>query len=262
MMSISQIQDSLSIGAVYVVTALMSLLAIEVGWRLGKYRQKQNKIREEGGIGVIVGATLGLLAFILAFIIGIGLDRFDERRLLVIDEANAITTAWLRAGLLPEPMGSESRALLQEYVDRRLETVDPEQLYAALERSEAIQAELWRQAMAAAETDHADMATFYIESLNELINIHTGLMASVAGSRIPSVVWTSLYFISMLSMILTGLQFSSDKRRNWPGVILLMLVYAAVVTLIVDLDRPADGLFSVSRQALFDLQDKLRLISP
>lgn len=54
----------------------------------------------------------------------------------------------------------------------------------------------------------------------------------------------------------------SIKRRNWPGVILLMLVYAAVITLIVDLDRPADGLFSVSRQALFDLQDKLRLIRP
>ena len=72
----------------------------------------------------MVGAMLGLLAFILAFTFGLVAARFDTRRQVLLDEANAIGTTYLRAGMLPE-QGEKIRALLRDYVSVRLNAVRP-----------------------------------------------------------------------------------------------------------------------------------------
>jgi hypothetical protein len=108
------ILDSLPLWGVYLVTVLLSLLAIELGYQLGRIWQRRSHVEKEGPVGALSGATLGLLAFLLAFIIGMAMTRFDARRLLVVDEANAIGTTFLRAGFLDEPIRGESRALLRE----------------------------------------------------------------------------------------------------------------------------------------------------
>lgn len=258
MMGTGKLLDSLPLWGVYLATALLSLVAVEVGYRMGKFWQQRAHTDKEGSIGLMVSATLGLLAFMMAFIIGVAVNRFDARRGLVVEEANTIGTTWLRTGFLDEPVRAESRALLREYVEMRLVALDPARFDEARARSEEIHAELWTRAeMAGAANRQSPITALYIESLNQMIDTHTKRLIAVTGSRIPASIWMGLYVISTLTMVLVGLQSSFSEQRNWLGVILLILVFSAVMALIVDLDRPLEGLFSVNQQALLDLQAQL-----
>src|ERR1051326_822352 len=96
------ILDAFPLWAVFIVILLIVLLSVEFGYRLGKYRRSRHETEKEAPLGTMVGATLGLLAFILAFTFGLAASRFDNRRQLLLDEANAIGTTYLRAGMLPE----------------------------------------------------------------------------------------------------------------------------------------------------------------
>jgi hypothetical protein len=248
----------LPLWGVYLVTALLSLLAIELGYHLGRIWQRRSKAEKEGPVGSLAGATLALLAFLLAFIIGMAMNRFDARRLLIVEEANAIGTTYLRAGFLDEPVRGESRALLREYVDVRLQTLNPARLAEARVRSEQIHTELWSRAeIVARENSESPITALYIETLNELIDLHAKRYVAITSSRIPGSIWLGVYFVVILTMILVGLQSSYGERLNWLAVLLLLLVFSAVLTLIVDLDRPWQGLLRVSQQALLDLQTQL-----
>lgn len=255
--------DLLPMGGVYLASVLLSLLAIEVGYRLGKLWQRRTHAEKEGPIGAMAGATLAMLAFLLAFITGMAVNRFDNRRGLVVDEANAIGTTYLRAGYLEEPFGSESRALLREYVDVRLEALDPTKLAAARARSEQIHSELWSRAeVIARDNTQSPVVALYIQSLNEVIDLHTKRTVATLSSRIPGSIWYGVYAVATLTMLLVGLQSSYGERRNWLGLIVLVLVFSVVLALIVDLDRPQEGLLTVNQQAMEDLQTQLHALAP
>ena len=130
--------DALPLWGVFIVILLIVVLSVEFGYRLGKYRRRRREEEKEAPLGTMVGATLGLLAFILAFTFGLAAARFDARRQLLLDEANAIGTTYLRAGMLPE-RGEEIRGLLRDYVRTRLEAVQSGKLEEGIRRSEDIQ---------------------------------------------------------------------------------------------------------------------------
>src|SRR5215831_995347 len=116
--------DALPLWALFIVILLVVLLSVEFGYRLGKYRRGRREEEKEAPLGTMVGATLGLFAFILAFTFGLAATRFDAGRQVLLDEANAIGTTYLRAGMLPEQR-EEIRTLLRNYVDTRLKAVRP-----------------------------------------------------------------------------------------------------------------------------------------
>src|ERR1041385_7806559 len=105
--------DALPLWGLFIVILLVVLLSVECGYRLGQYRRSRSEQEKETPVGTMVGATLGLLAFILAFTFGLAAARFDARRQVLLDEANAIGTTYLRAGIIPE-RGEQIRGLLQE----------------------------------------------------------------------------------------------------------------------------------------------------
>jgi hypothetical protein len=107
--------DALPLWGVFVAILIVVLLSVECGYRLGRYRRNRHEQEKETPVGTMVGATLGLLAFILAFTFGLAAARFDTRRQVLLDEANAIGTTYLRAGMLPEQR-NEIRTLLRNYV--------------------------------------------------------------------------------------------------------------------------------------------------
>ena len=144
--------DYLPYWGVFVVTAALILLSFEVGFRLGIYRHQQPTHEHDAPVGSIVSASLILVAFILAFTFGLAADRFQERRALVVDEANAIERAYLYARLLPEQTTAETRKILKEYVDVAVETTrHPQDMKQGLARSEVLQNALWSQAVAVSE---------------------------------------------------------------------------------------------------------------
>src|ERR1051325_5800976 len=165
--------DPFPLWTILPLTVVLALLSVELGYRLARYRVQHDQLEKESPLGGMVGATLGLLAFMLAFTFGLAGSRFEDRRQVLLSEANAIGTTYLRAAMLPEPMRTETQNLLREYVDIRLEAVQqPGKLQQALSRSEALHNQLWSLAVAATEKERSPITGLYVESLNEVIDLH------------------------------------------------------------------------------------------
>jgi hypothetical protein len=207
-------------------------------------------------VAAIVAAGLGLLAFLLAFTFGMAASRFDTRRGLVLDEANAIGTTYLRAALLPEPHRTEIRTLLREYVDLRLEAVQPGMAVSARERSEELQGRLWAQAVSVAEKP-TPITGLFIQSLNEVIDLHAKRVTLGLRNRIPLTIWVALYSTAILAMAGVGYYAGLASTTRSLATLALVVTFSGILCLIADLDRPQEGLLEVSQQAMVDLRKSL-----
>jgi hypothetical protein len=252
--------DYLPLWALFATMVGVVFFSVEAGFRLGRRRSRDPDHEPETPVVSIAGATLGLLAFMLAFTFGMAESRYEARRLLVIDEANAIGTTYLRAGFLPEPQRSKIRGLLREYVTVRVEGAKSGKIAAALARSEELQGRLWTETVALAEkTPGSIVAGLFIQSLNEVIDLHTKRVMAGSRSRIPGIVWVGLSLVTILAMAAMGYQEGLDGKRSPVATITLVLAFSAVFLLIADLDRPQEGWLKVSQQATMDLHEKMNL---
>ncbi|WP_068471368.1 hypothetical protein [Candidatus Protochlamydia phocaeensis] len=242
---------------VFIFIFLVVLLAFEGGVLLGKRHRLITEKEDRSPIGSIVAASLGLLAFLLAFSFGMGAAKFDERRELVLDEANAIGTTYLRAGYLADPYQTRIRTLLREYVAIRVEALKPEKLEEALKQSDALQDQLWKQAVAIAERNpNSVVAGLFIQSLNDLIDFHSKRVNIGIRLRIPFIIWGTLFFVTILAIGSLGYQFGLTHTRYIGITLLFILTFSSVIALISDLDRPQEGFIKVSQQPLIDLINK------
>jgi hypothetical protein len=235
-----------------------ALIALEAGYRLGRWRHKRASDEKDAPVGAMVGSLLGLLAFMLAFTFGLAASRFDARRQVVLDEANAIGTTNLRSRLLPEPYRTEIARLLREYVDVRVSAARDGRVAEGRARSEELQERLWSQATAAAAKNPGSIITgLFIQSLNEVIDLHAKRLLVGVRSRIPISIWITLFGLAIFGMVSTGYQAGLSATRRSPAMVLLALAFAGVLFLIVDLDRPHEGLLQVSQQPMLELQETM-----
>jgi hypothetical protein len=248
--------DFLPLWALCLATIALGFLSVEAGYRLG--RRLSSEPETEASVRTMVAATLGLLAFTLAFTFGLASSRFDARRQVVQDEANAIRTSHLRSAFLPEPQRSTIRGLLREYLEARLEAAQPGKAQQAVVGSQRLHARLWAEAVAAVEKEPSSvLAGLFIDSLNEIIDLHAKRVQATLRSRVPGVIWATLYFAASFSMAGIGYHLGLTSRRRSPAVVALVLTFSAVMFLIEDLDRPQEGLLRVSQQAMVDLRNSL-----
>jgi membrane protein YdbS with pleckstrin-like domain len=253
-----QLLDPLAIPVVFVAITVVLLAVFEVGFRIGRWWQERTPDETEGPTGVLVGSLLALMAFLLAVTMGMAADRFDTRRGLVLDEANAIGTTYLRAGYLPQPYAAQSQALLREYVPLRVNVADRQQLATNFARSTELHAELWAIAEDLARTTPDSVVLgLYIDSLNETIDLHSTRATAIIYARVPETVLFVLIIGAALTMGMVGYSAGLTRRRSPLGAVVLVVVLAAVLTLVVDLDRPRDGFLQVNQQPLLDLQKQL-----
>lgn len=250
--------DTSPLWIIYLFTVIVMLLASEVGFRLSKYLQTRWPNKAEASVGALSGATLGLLAFLMAFVTSSAVSSFSARRQAVVDEANAIGTTYLRAGYLPEPVSTESRQFLREYVDTRLQAIDPSMISQVLVRSEEIQNELWTRVEALAKESSSPTLALYISALNEVIDLHTDRVNVALVARLPWSIVLGLFLMAVLALVLVGIHASYTEKRNPIALFVFVLTLSVVFLLIVDLGRGDTGLFQVSQQALFDLQRQIK----
>ena len=250
--------DPIPMWAMYILTFLVLLLAFELGYKYGLFQQKKYQSEPDKTLDAMVGATLGLLAFLMAFVMSMASDRYDNRRQLVVEEAQVIRSAYLQAGYLTEPYPEEIRSLLREYVDLRIATPETKnEIGKVVLRSEEIHAKLWGLTEAVVEeTPGRDEVSLFIASINETINLHSRRIAALR-ARLPETVVLVLYVIAALGMTMVGYQNSYNGKRNYYSALSVILVFTVVMMLIIDLDRPQEGLLRVSQQALIDLQRQL-----
>lgn len=256
-MQTNGILDVFPIWTLFPITLVIGVLSVELGCRVARYRKRRQQDGAEAPVAPIVAATLGLLAFVLAFTFGIAASRYEERRQSLLSEANAITTTYLRATLLPEPMATDSRNLLREYVDVRLTGAQPEKTAQAIAKSEEIHHRLWAQAVAAAQKERSPVTSLFVQSLNDVINLHQKRLTASLYSRVPGAIWLGLYSLLVLSMMVMGYYEGISGARRSLAVFALVVAFAAVLLLITDLDRPGKGLLQVNQQALLDVRKSM-----
>jgi hypothetical protein len=248
--------DFLPLWALCLATIAVGFLSVEAGYRLGILRRRRLEPEQESSVGVMVAATLGLLAFTLAFTFGVAAGRFDARQQFILDEAIAIRTSHLRSGFLREPQRSTIRGILRQYLEARLEAAQSGKL--ELVASQRLHDRLWAETVAAVQNEPSSvLAGLFIESLNDLIALHAKRVQATLRSRIPGVTWATLYFVASLAMAGIGYHEGLTSLRRSPALVIVVLTFSAVIYLIADLDRPQEGLFNVSQQAMVDLRNLL-----
>ena len=249
---------SLPLIVVFILTLALVLLAVEVGYQAGMARQRAAKHEKEAPVGAMVGATLGLLAFLLAFTFGMGAQFFQGKREVLLEEANAIGTTWLRAGFLEGPQRDTSRNLLREYVDIRLAAVESGEVEGAMARSEEIHNELWALATAAMNADpHSISAGLYVETLNDMIDLHAKRIMVALRTRIPSTIWYALYAIAFFAFGTMGYHSGLGAANRSFATLAVAIIFSAVIWLIADLDTSQDGTLTVSQQVMVDLRNSM-----
>lgn len=224
------------------------LLLLEVGRRMGSRRLAEEGEGAKEGLGAVEGAIFGLLGLLIAFTFSGAVSRFDDRRRLVAEEANAIGTAYLRLDVLPV----EARAVLQEkfrqYLDSRLLTYrklpDIAAARAQHARSVALQGEIWAQAVASVASGPPSAPMLLLPALNEMIDITTTReMATLMHP--PTVVFAMLAALALMAALLAGYAMAGSRTRHWHHMLGFAAIMAATVYVILDLEYPRLGLIRV-----------------
>jgi hypothetical protein len=239
----------------------LALLAVIAGSAIGGLILGRSRRTHHHGLkessGVLQGVLLGFMGLVLAFALSLALARYEARRADVVDDANRIGTAYLRAQTLAEPMRSQSLPLLVEYTDVELrltlEVPGSSDADRTIAEGDALQRQLWAlAAQAVREQPTASAPRLYEESLNDMIDQQTVRAAGLV-NRVPTEVLLLEIIGSALAMFLLGLHVGFLGR----GVVPLLLA-AGLVTMLLfvtfDLDRPTRGLIKVPDAPLVALR--------
>jgi hypothetical protein len=245
------------------------VVLLEVGRRLGARDRARDP--EAKGIGAVDGAIFGLLGLLLAFTFSGAASRFDTRRHLIVEETNAIGTAYLRLDLLAEPARLALQDKFRRYLDSRIDTYrkvpDMAAVKLELATTNRLQNEIWSEAVRAASAQQSPAATsLLLSALNEMIDITT-TRTLAAEMHPPAVVFAMLYGVSLISALLAGFGMSASTTRKGLHICAFAAVVAAAVYVILDLEYPRLGLIRVDAldHALVDLRrsmDQQGVVAP
>jgi len=241
------------------------LLFLDIGRRIGIRQRLRDPDNAGAGTGAIDGAVFALLGLLVAFTFSGAAVRFDGRRALIIEEANAIGTAYLRLDLAPPNAQPALRESFRRYVDSRLEAYrklpDMEAATAELARSTQLQGEIWNQAVAIGRMEGVSSAAtmLLLPALNQMIDITT--TRTMAGQmHPPKVIFIMLFGLALASALLAGYGMSGGKSRDWLHLLAFAMVMAIVVYVIIDIEYPRLGLIQVDAfdQVLIDVRESMK----
>jgi hypothetical protein len=243
---------------IYVVFFALMLAATDAGFRLGRKSGAGTPDKTRSQISVVEDAILGILALLLGFTMFMAVSRFDARKQLVLDEANAIGTSRLRTALLPTPEGSEIASLLRQYINVRVQYGTSGNDLARLDslnmQTMQLQNEFWTRAIAYAQKDADPVRTgLLLQSLNQVIDLESARRMAFQNPVPESVIYVNC-IVGLLASTLVGYTFGLSGRRQVFSTCVLALAITLVLGLIVDLDRPRSGFIRVSQQPMIDLQ--------
>lgn len=222
------------------------LACIEGGRRIGKRLQRQGTDPSKSGTGAVDAAVFGLLGLLIAFTFSGAAARFDARRIQIVNEANAIGTAYLRVDLLPPETQPEIRDLFRAYTDARLEIYraipDMAKVRAEQAGAAVLQEKLWAKGVAAsAKASSPAVTSLMIPALNEMFDVAT-LRTASADLHVPTIVMAMLFVIAMGCALFAGFDMSAGKGRSLMHYLGFALLIALAVFVILDMEYPRLGL--------------------
>jgi hypothetical protein len=245
-----------------IIFALLSFLVLWItAWVGSTVLRRNHKIDESarGDFDVVLAATLTLLGLILGFSFSMAISRYDQRKNLEEEEANAIGTEFLRAGLLPAADAAKVRGLLKEYLDQRIEFYvvrDVESYRQINARTAKLQTELWNAVQAPALALPTPVSALAVTGMNDVINAQ-GYTQAAWWNRIPVTAWILMVAIAIVGNMLLGYG-AKNVRMERKLMLILPLVVSITFLLIADIDSPRGGLIRVHPQNLESLAESLR----
>ena len=268
-MLVSHFFDLVPIWVLFVGTILLMVLFIELGFWMGKKAQVNAKKAQTSQVRAIMGAGLGLLAFMLAFTFSTAQSHFEARVQNLAEEARIARNAFMQADMMPEPERTEAKQLLADYIElRSIGKLNDagggeEELAKGLSISEKIQKDLWILAVVVDGRDSKknvsnEKSNMLRTSVLALTDIHYTRLHAAVMNRIPLTIWMTLYLMAALAMIIMGYQAGLTDRRSPVATITLAVAFSAVIILISDLDRPVMSFFKINNQLLVELNDDMQ----
>lgn len=244
------------------VTCPLLLVALEVGFRYGRRSGSAVPTDDRPQVGTLQGAVLGLLALLLGFSFAMAASRFEARKQVVLDEANAVGTAYLRTRLLPQPQRAEAAEKLREYTAVRVNGyhrgATPAEIAAADRELVRLQGVIWELAGQAVDRNpESEAAAMFAQAMNDVIDLHEKRVTSLE-NHVPPIIVVVLIVASIAAFALTGYGAGLSGVRNLlPNGITLLLV-VVVLGLVLDLDRPGQGLIRVGQASFQRLEAGLK----
>jgi hypothetical protein len=230
------------------------LLSLEIGRFIGLRRNAQ----DPAGTAAVDSVVFAVLGLLVAFTFTASASRFDERRRLIIEQANAVGTAWLRVDLLPQADRAPVRALMKRWVEHSLvasQSPSGDSQTAALNEALALQSDIWNLVIASYERDpRLPVATHLLPALNSWFDLST-LRLELRRLRVPLLVMATLIGLSFTASVLVGFEISRKPRRSIVHLLLFAGTIAFSLFVIVDLSDPREGLIQMSEtdQVMHDL---------
>ncbi|WP_374077649.1 hypothetical protein [Bdellovibrio bacteriovorus] len=245
------------IDLIYIFLANLAVLvaATLVFYFFGKSRhhKERNVINE-----ILPTSILGLLALLLGFTFSMSISRFDNRKHLVLKEANSIGTAYLRTDLLPSPQREQVKTLLQEYTAHRLTFFQNIRTNTAdyQKKSQDLQTQIWKTAVDVSGSLQGPVTSLVIQSLNDVIDTD-GERVFATYDHVPEVVYYVIMLITLLGVgSLSYVVGAKGQRMLAP--LFLSVLFALVIGLIQDLDRPGRGMIQIGEESLIQLQQSFK----
>jgi hypothetical protein len=249
-----------SITALAVALFILMLAGTWLGQRLGRHGATRHGAARKSGISDIEAAMFALMGLILAFTFGMSGQRFDTRRQLIVNEANHIGTAILRADLYPESARAGFRRTFKEYLETRIAFYEVGSnlagAVAAHRQSESLQRDLWEQATRLSRDPTNFLATMQmIPALNEMFDIVSSRLAANR-ARVPEPMVWLLFVLAIGASLLSGYNSGCSGSGDWLASTAFCALTAAVIFVTIDLDRPRRGLvrLDAAHQSLVDLR--------
>lgn len=242
----------------------LMMAACETGYRLGLRSGSAEKTKAL--VPTITGSVLALLGLLLGFTMSMSVSRYDARRRLVLEEANAIMDAFLRLQALPANESSELQKLLRQYAASRLRVsqaaLDIKKLQEGKEEDARLQSEMWSRAAALARKDPQSVpAGIVLESLNSVFDLENSRWVGFVAHLPDGVIYVNT-LMGVVAVLMVGYSFGLTGHRHLFSEALLIVSLTMVIALIIELDHPHSGVIRVSQQPLIDLQRRLATPNP
>ena len=234
-----------------------SLILLNYGRHLGlRYLQRQKETANMAGLTTVEGAVFALIGLLLAFTISGALQRFDERRQLVVQEANAASTAHDRLGLFEGDVGRNLETKLKEYVEARIDLYRMPHDFSLWRRSEHFSPEqqektvdlknkVWDATVAACpQASFRPACSQTLPALASLFEV-ARLRLGASEKHPPQIVYVMLFGLGLGGSLLAGFGMAAATARSW----IHMLIFAATLTVtlyaVTDMEYPRLGLIRI-----------------
>ena len=256
--------DKFPLAFIFIAAVASQIISIELGYRLATLKPGKPNKAQMAQVRAIMGASLGLLAFMLAFSFNTAQQHFEERSQAYMLEISAIDSAFRGADLIANEERQEAKKLLAEFARLRVKTNEMAQnnnmetMVEMIRESERMHDRLWALAELSMEgaRDGEDTGIF-AQAVLSMIDAHDIRLQTVFFNRVSPVIWFTLYGMALMSMAIMGYQAGLTGTRSSFATWTLALTFAFVMALITDLDRPRMTLFKQNQDLMIEMQNRM-----